>query len=240
LGDAEFASRLSTVQRALYLRFNEGYHSASTVSAVRAELCGQALRLVSLLSEHVPAATPTTHALAALTYLYAARLPARLDAAGDLNTLADQDRSLWDRRLVEEGLASFDRSRAGSDVSAYHVEAAIAVVHASARTFAETDWSAIVSLYDRLLTVAPSPVVALNRAIALGQLDSERGLRELSIIADADRLSAYPFYPAAFGDLELRRGNLEAACRHFSKALGLARNDAERRFLEKRLRSCAS
>jgi RNA polymerase sigma-70 factor (ECF subfamily) len=238
--DAEFDTRLSTVRRSLYLLFNEGYHGASAEAAVRTELCEQALRLTLLLSEHPGAATPVTHALAALMCLYAARLPARVDAAGDLSTLADQDRSRWDARLATRGLALFERAAIGEDVSAYHVEAAIAVAHASARTFEETDWQSIVSLYDRLAAFAPSTVVSLNRAIALGQIDPEGGLRELLTMPDRDRLSDYPFYPAAIGDLELRRGDIEAARRHFSIAHELARNDAERRFLEKRLRKCTA
>jgi RNA polymerase sigma factor (sigma-70 family) len=239
LGDAEFASRLSTVRRALYLLFNEGYHGASAESAVRVELCDEAMRLLALLREHPPAATPTTNALAALMCLHAARLPARLDEAGDLSALVDQDRSRWDAGLVAEGLALLERSAAGQEVSAYHIEAAIAAAHASARTLEETDWRSIVSLYDRLMDIAPSPVVALNRAIAIGQAEgAERGLEELQAIADRDRLSHYPFYPAALGELELCRGDRAAAREHFRAAFDLARNETERRFLEKRLRSC--
>jgi RNA polymerase sigma-70 factor (ECF subfamily) len=239
LGDAEFAARLSTVRRALYLLFNEGYHGASAESPVRAELCDEAMRLTALLREHPPAATPTTSALAALMALDAARLPARIDAGGDLSALVDQDRSRWDARLVSEGLALLERSAAGDELSAYHVEAAIAAVHAGARTLPETDWSSIAGLYDRLMAIAPSPVVALNRAIAIGQRDGpDRGLQELAAIADRDRLSAYPFYPAALGELELRRGDRRAARGHLRAALAIARNGAERRFLEKRLRRC--
>jgi RNA polymerase sigma factor (sigma-70 family) len=235
LGDAEFAARLSTVRRALYLLFNEGYHGASA-EAVRVELCDEAIRLTELLGEHAPAATPTTHALAALMHLHAARLSARVDAAGDLSALADQDRSRWDARHIAAGLAHFDRSAAGDEVSAYHFEAAIAAVHAGAPSAAETDWTAIVSFYDRLLELAPSPVVALNRAIAVGERDgAERGLAELHAIADRERLARYPFYPAALGELELRRGDRARAREHFAAALALARNAAERRFLEKRL-----
>jgi RNA polymerase sigma-70 factor (ECF subfamily) len=239
LGDAEFASRLETVSRALYLLFSEGYHGASSEAAVRVDLCHEAIRLTALLREHPPAATPATGALAALMSLHAARLPARIDSAGDLSALVDQDRSRWDARLVSEGLALFERSAAGQEVSAYHLEAAIAVVHASARTLEETDWHSIVSLYDRLMDVAPSPVVALNRAIAVGQRDGpERGLEELHAIPGRDRLSGYPFYPAALAELELRRGDRMAARKHFRAALDLARNGTERRFLEKRLRAC--
>jgi RNA polymerase sigma-70 factor (ECF subfamily) len=236
LGDAEFTSRLSTVRRALYLLFSEGYHGASAESAVRVELCSEAMRLTALLREYPPAAVPTTDALAALMCLHAARLPARLDSAGDLSTLVNQDRSLWDARLIAEGLSLLERSAAGDEVTAYHVEAAIAAVHAGARSLEETDWKAIVSLYDRLMDIEPSPVVALNRAIAIGQRDgAERGLSELHAISDVERLSRYPFYPAALGELELRRGNREAAGEHFRAALEMARNGAERRFLEKRL-----
>lgn len=240
LGDSEFAARLSTVQRALYLLFSEGYHGGSAACAVRAELCEEALRLTALLREHPPAATPATNALAALMCLYAARLPARIDSAGNLNALAFQDRARWDASLLAQGLALFESSAAGEELTAYHLEAAIAVVHTSARTFEETDWNEIASLYDRLMDVAPSPVVALNRAIAIGERDgAESGLRALGEVADRERLSKYPFYAAALGEFELRRGDRGAAQAHFRAALALARNEAERRFLDQRLRRCA-
>jgi RNA polymerase sigma-70 factor (ECF subfamily) len=239
LDDAEFTARLSTVRRALYLLFSEGYHGGSPEAAVRRELCEEAMRLTALLREHPPAATPVTTALAALMCLHAARLPARSDAAGELSALADQDRSRWDTALVAEGLALLERSASGDEVSPYHVEAAIAATHASAPRFEDTDWRAIVSLYDRLMAVAASPVVALNRAIAIGQLaGADRGLAELHAIADRERLARYPFYPAAIGELELRRGDRAAARTQFRAALALARNEAERRFLDRRLRSC--
>ena len=236
LNDVDFGSRLSGVLRALYLLFNDGYHSASAEAAVRAELCGEAIRLTRLLLEVPAAAQPETYALAALMSLQAARLPARIDATGDLSPLVEQDRSRWDRSLVEEGLALLDRSASGQAVTSYHVEAAIAAVHVAARRVEDTDWKAIVQLYDRLMDLAPSPVVALSRAIAVAQRDGpERGLDALRAIADSQRLRRYPFYPAAMGELERRRGNLEAARRHFAAAVALARNPVERRFLERRL-----
>jgi len=236
LTDSDFEERLTGVRRALYLVFSEGYHSASGEAAVRAELCGEAMRLTGLLREYPAADTPATNALAALMYLHAARLPARVDSAGDLHSLMQQDRSSWDARLLAQGLALFDRSAAGTELTGYHLEAAIAAAHASARSVEETDWAAIVSLYDRLMDVAPSPVVALNRAIAVAERDgAERGLEALRTIADHERLASYPFYPAALGELELRAGNRDRAREHFNAALGLARNSAERRFLEERL-----
>jgi RNA polymerase sigma factor (sigma-70 family) len=236
LSAEDFRSRLSAVRRALYLLFNEGYHGASPDGAVRADLVQEALRLVALLRAHPPAATPETNALAALLCLHAARLPARLDPAGELLPLADQDRSRWDARLVEEGIALLELSASGDELSAYHLEAAIAAEHASAPSVRETNWPAIVELYDRLMTIAPSPVVALNRAIALAERDGpERGLEELRSLPERKRLVRYPFYPAALGELELRRGRVNAAREHFAAALALARNPMERRFLERRL-----
>lgn len=235
LENDEFPSRIEVVRRALYLLFNEGYHGASPESVVRQELCGEAIRLIALLLEYPPAATPTTTALAALMCLHGARLPARI-SDGDLLSLFDQDRSLWDARLITEGLDLLERAAVGDEVSPYHIEAAIAAAHVGARSMEETDWPAIVSLYDRLMDISPSPVVALNRAIAVGQHDgAQLGLEELEAIEDGDRLSGYPFYPAAKGELELRRGDGEAARRHYEAALKLARNPTERRFLEKRL-----
>ena len=239
LSDSDFAERLSTVQRALYLLFNEGYHGASGEAAVRAELCGEAIRLTQMLREYPPAATPATDALASLMYLHAARLPARVDTEGDLHTLWEQDRSRWDSQLLAQGLELLERSASGTEVSAYHIEGAIAATHASARSLAETDWEAIVALYDRLLAISPSPVIALNRAIAVSERDgAERGLAELAAIPDKERLARYPFYQAALGDLQLQLGNVEPAREHFGAALGVARNDAERRFLERQLLKC--
>jgi RNA polymerase sigma factor (sigma-70 family) len=241
LADADFTARLSVVRRALYLLFNEGYHGASAEGAVRGELCGEAIRLVRLLLEHPPAAVPETQALAALMCLHAARLPARLDPAGDLNPLLDQDRSRWDASLIAAGLAHLERSAVGRDVTAYHLEAAIAAAHAGASSVAQTDWASIVALYDRLMAVAPSPVVALNRAIAVAERDGpERGLDALHAIADRGRLSRYPFYPAAIAELELRVGRPAAARDRFKEARTLARNPTERRFLEKRVQACES
>jgi RNA polymerase sigma factor (sigma-70 family) len=236
---ANFSARLPAVHRALYLLFSEGYHGASTQSAVRAELCHEAMRLAAVLLEHPPGATPTTYALCALMCLTAARLPARLDAAGNLNSLMDQDRSLWDRKLVLEGLRLLELSATGSELSGYHIEAAIASVHSTAAHVAATDWKTIVSLYDTLMAIHPSPVVALNRAIAVAQHEgSARGLDEIGAIEQRDRLAAYPFYSAALGELELRRGRLKTAHEHFRAALALARNPTERRFLEQRANAC--
>jgi RNA polymerase sigma factor (sigma-70 family) len=236
---AEFSTRLPAVQRALYLLFNEGYHGASAATPVRVELCREAMRLVALLLGHPFGATPGTYALAALIWLGAARLPARVDAAGNLIALLDQDRSQWDQELVREGLKLLDLSATGSQFTEYHLEAAIASIHGCARRPEDTDWATIVSLYDTLLTLHPSPVVALNRAIAVAQNEGpERGLEEIRAIGDRDRLAAYPFYSAALGELELRRGRHAAARRHFGAALAVARSPMERRFLDRRAAAC--
>jgi len=233
---ADFSTRLPAVHRALYLLFNEGYHGASPESAVRAELCQEAMRLTAMLLKHPLGTTPATYALAALMCLDAARLPARVDTSGNLNSLFDQDRSRWDRELVADGLRLLDLAATGSELTEYHVEAAIASVHARALRAENTDWKAIVSLYDTLMTIRPSPVVALNRAIAVAQSEGpERGLEEIGSISGRERLAAYPFYPAALGELEFRRGRHETAREHFRAALALARNPAERRFLKQRM-----
>jgi RNA polymerase sigma factor (sigma-70 family) len=240
VADAEdFAARLPAVQRALYLLFNEGYHGASPESAVRGELCREAMRLAALLREHPLAATPATYALSALMCLHAARLPARLDPSGDLRPLFDQDRSRWDSNLIGEAGRLLDAAASGSEITDYHLEAAIAWVHTTAQRAEDTDWGTIVSLYDKLLVMRPSPVVALNRAIAVAENEGpERGIEEINAIADRERLAAYPFYPAALGELELRRGRRETAREHFRAALALARNPTERRFLDQRVSAC--
>jgi RNA polymerase sigma factor (sigma-70 family) len=237
---ADLAGRLPAVQRALYLIFSEGYHGASAQAVVRADLCQEAIRLTRLLANHPLAATPATHALLALMYLGAARLPARLDASGNLTALFDQDRSLWDRAMIGDGIAWLERSATGAALSRYHVEAAIAAVHIRAASVAATNWPEIVTLYDALMRIAPSPVVALNRAIAIAQCDGpQRGLEAIERITDCDRLGTYPFYHAARAELELRRGDGAKACEHFNAAIAAARNAGERRFYERRLGEAA-
>lgn len=236
---ADFSARLPAVQRALYLLFNEGYHGASAESAVRAELCQEAMRLAALILEHPLGATPSSYALSALMSLNKARLPARLDASGRLNSLFEQDRSLWDQKLVGEGLELLELSAKGPELTEYHLEAAIAAVHATATAIANTNWGEIVSLYDTLMTIRSTPIVVLNRAIALGQRDGpEHGLDQLRTIVDSERLAKYPFYEASLGEFELQSGRPEIARGHFAKALKLARNVTERKFFERRIVDC--
>jgi RNA polymerase sigma-70 factor (ECF subfamily) len=237
---ADFEPRLSAVHRAIYLLFSEGYHGACVEAVIRVDLCQEALRLVRLLVGHHSSATPTTHALAALMCLHAARLPGRADEAGRLRPFVDQDRSRWDTILLAEGFVHLDRSATGGRVSEYHVEAGIAALHASAASMKETNWAEIVRLYDVLMKISPSPVVALNRAMAMAEYEGpERGLAEIAMIADADRLAAYPFYPAAVAELELRLARPLVARKYFQRAKDLARNEGERRFVDQRLEECA-
>lgn len=237
----EVTSRLGDVLRALYLLFNEGYHGSHPERTVREELCEEAMRLCGLLAEHETARTPETCALFALMCLHAARLPGRLDEAGELAALEDQDRSKWDRGLIERGLDLLESSASGERLTPYHVEAAIASEHAAAKSVRETNWSRIVGLYDVLYGLRPTPVVALNRAVALAQRDGpEKGLAELERLAHEGRLSQYPFLEAARGELERQAGHLAAARAHFLNAADLARGDLERRFLQRRALACAS
>jgi RNA polymerase sigma-70 factor (ECF subfamily) len=234
------SSRLPAVQRALYLLFNEGYHGASPKAAVRAELCREAMRLTALLLADERTAMPATFGLGALMCFDAARLPARIDSEGALIPLAKQDRGTWDRELMQEGFKLLATAAQGPFLSEYHVEAAIASTHASAPRAEDTDWSTIVWLYDILLTIRPSPIVALNRAIAVSKVEGpERGLGELAELASCDRLAAYPFYPAAQGELELELGLFESARDHFRSAAAAARNPSERHFFLGRLASSA-
>jgi RNA polymerase sigma-70 factor (ECF subfamily) len=241
LADADLRPRLATVQHALYLLFNEGYHGASPSSPIRVDLCAEALRLVRLLVGNDSLATPSAHALAATMCLSAARLPGRVDASGRLRALFEQDRSRWDAELISEGLDHLERSAFGNAVGAYHVEAGIAAIHATASSAAETDWPAIVSMYETLMKITPTPVVALNLAMALAQARGpEAGLEAISRIEDARRLARYPFYEAALGELEMQVGRMEVARTHFLAAWNVARSDAERVFLAERARLCSA
>jgi RNA polymerase sigma-70 factor (ECF subfamily) len=234
-------ARLPAVRSAIYLLFNEGYHGANPQHAVREDLCFEAMRLGVLLSELPAAALPGTHALVALFCLLAARLAARVDDDGNLLLLAEQDRRRWDRELIEEGLRRLALSAQGEELTAWHLEAAIAARHAAADSFEATDWTSIRELYDLLLRLRPTPVVALNRAIAVGMAEGpEAGLRALADIDDRERLMRYPFLPAATAEFEQRAGRPERAAELLRAALQLVRNQAEEDVLKRKLEACSA
>ncbi len=238
---AQVRARLPSVQSAVYLLFNEGYHGAHPQHAVREDLCHEAMRLGVLLSRLPAAAGPETQALLALFCFLAARLSARVGDDGNLLLLAEQDRRRWDPELIAEGLRRLDLSAEGEALTAWHLEAAIAARHSAAAGFAETDWASIRRLYDLLLRLRPTPVVALNRAIAVGMAEgAEAGLRALAEIEDPERLARYPFFPAAVAEFELRAGRPERAARLLRDALLLVRNPAEGAVLARKLAACGS
>ncbi len=236
-----FTERLEAVYQAIYLLFNEGYHGSQSETTIREDLCYEALRLALLLCEHPQGARPRTFALVALFCFNAARLPGRVDAEGFLIQLESQDRSTWDQQLITQGFVSLEKSAAGSELSEYHLEAAIACLHSSAETYANTDWSRILELYNLLYQLKPTPIVALNRAIAVGySRGPDEGLRELESILDLSKLKDYPFYPAARGEFHRLAGRFAEARLCFQTALDWARNPAETELLSRKLAMCES
>lgn len=235
---AELPERLDTLLDVLYLTFNEGYSAHAGEELVRHDLCAEAIRLGRALAEHPATSGPAVHALLALMLLQAARLPARVDAAGELAILAEQERALWDGRMLAEGLRMLGRSASGERLTAYHVEAAIASYHAIARSFEETDWRAIVAQYDELLELKPSPVVALNRAVAVAMADGPAaGIDAIEAIASHPALGSYLPLFATLGELWLRRGDPARAAAYFTRALELPGSMTEKRFLLRKLHS---
>jgi RNA polymerase sigma-70 factor, ECF subfamily len=233
--DGELAARLDGVLRTLYVLFLEGYSAHAGDSQIDEDLCHTAIRLSAMLLA-TRFSTPRGQALHALFLLQTARLPSRVDAAGDLVPLDRQDRARWDRALIAQGFEHLGRASTGDVVSPFHLEAAIAACHALAATYAATDWPQIVALYDQLLALTPSPVIALQRAIAVGRADGARaGLRALQGLVGNDRLEDDPVLAAAIGELEAQRGDVRAARTAYRRALELAGTSPERRFLEERL-----
>jgi RNA polymerase sigma-70 factor (ECF subfamily) len=236
---SEVRERLEAVYQAIYLLFNEGYHGSRSEQTVREDLCFEAIRLALLLSEHPEGDQPTTHALLALLFFHAARLPGRLDDDGDLVQLEMQDRSRWNRELMARGFHFLEKSATGNELSEYHLQAGIASLHCAAATYEETDWPRILELYDLLYRLKPSPIVGLNRAVAVGKARGpEEGLAELRKISDPAKLEEYPFYPAAQGEFHLLAGRPAEAAKHFERAIELAQSRSATSFFERKLKSC--
>ena len=236
----ELTRRLDSVLQSLYLLFNEGYKASGGDKLVREELCHEAIRLTELLAQHRAGNQPPTHALLALMLLNAARNPAREDHQGNLLRLEEQDRTRWDQTMIARGMLRLNQSATGVEISQYHLEAGIAACHATAIDFQTTDWERILSLYDRLMDVDDSPVIALNRAVALANVHGpQEGLKAVLAIRDRDKLAAYYLFYSVIGELEMRMNNRESATEQFRKAFDLAETKSERAFLLKRLQQCA-
>jgi len=235
--DEVLAARLPAVLAVVYLVFNEGYRATEGNELIRHELCREAIRLGRILAEVMPD-QPEVHGLLALMLLHDARWPARVGAGGDLVLLADQDRSQWNRAQILEGSALVEASVQGARrLGPYQLQAAIAAVHDRAPSAAATDWTTITNLYERLLDLAPGPVVELNRAVAIAMADSPRcGLAALDRIRDRETLATNHLYHSTRGALLALEGRVDEATTSYQMALELAGTSAERRFLEHRLR----
>jgi len=228
----DLAPRLDGVLAALYLLFNEGYKASAGDRLLREELCQEAVRLTSLLLAHPAGQTPRSHALLALMLLTAARFPSRLDAHGDLLRLDDQDRSRWDQSLVARGLLQLGEAARGGALSEYHLQAGIAAIHCTAAEAGSTDWAQILRHYDALNALKPSPIVALNRAVAVAYLQGPRaGLDAIAAIPQRERLESDYLLHAVVGELQWRAHNHRAAAESFRQALQLAQVGPEQQYL---------
>ena len=234
-GDAELPDRLDAVLSVVYLIFNEGYVASDGGALVRDDLCAEAIRLARLLAELMPD-EPEVLGLLALLLLTQSRRAARIGQDGSLVLLPDQDRSLWDRELIAEGQRLVRACLRRNMPGPYQIQAAINAVHSDAIDAAQTDWSQILRLYDQLLGCAPTQVVALNRAVALAEVDSPSA--GLAAVDELDLVGYHPYH-AARADLLVRLGQAAAAVPEYEAALAATANSAERRFLEQRKRSAA-
>lgn len=229
--------RLDGVLQTLYLLFNEGYKASSGETLIRQELCSEAIRLVILLAEHPVGNQPRTHALVALMLLNGARLPTRVDPEGNILRLKDQDRSHWNRPMIASGILHLGQSAAGNELSEYHLQAGIAACHCTAADYQSTDWPRILSLYDQWMEINKSPVVALNRAVAVANVDGPRaGIEAVEAIRNRDQLDSYYLLYAVLGEFEAQLHHFQAAANYLQKALLLTELKSEHAFLSKKLR----
>jgi len=226
------------VLEAIYLMFNEGYAATAGDTLIREDIAAASIRLAALLTRHPATAVPRCWALLALLLLHAARFAARVSSDGHLFLLRDQDRSKWDRRLTDEGLRALDRAADGDEISRYHIEAEIASCHAVAANWDATDWPRILDCYNQLWAMTGSPIVGLNRAIAVARVGgAAAALAEIESIAESPALASYHLLAAVRAELWTELGDRDRAAECYRAALALAAVGPERRFLSARLAS---
>jgi predicted RNA polymerase sigma factor len=228
--------RLDAVLEVLYLLFTEGYAATEGDRLIKNDLCAEAIRLAETLAENPATAQPECHALLALMLFQAARLPARIDALGDLLLLEEQDRKLWDQSMIHLGLLHLEQAARGSTLSAYHLQAEIAAMHSTTEHFTLTNWENILELYDLLREKQPTPVVLINRAVAVAQVKGpSAGLIALEAIPKNSQVERYPFLHAAEGEFHRRLGHTRDAEISFQRALQSAHTEPQQRFLMRKL-----
>jgi RNA polymerase sigma-70 factor (ECF subfamily) len=239
--DKELKLRLSTVLHVLYLLFNEGYSATEGEDLVRQDLCEEAVRLATLLAAHPTGNSPETHALLALMLFHASRFPTRTDSDGNLIVLSEQDRTKWDRQMIQRGYYHLDRAATGKAMSEYHLQASIAACHASAQNYESTDWKAILGFYDMLILMNRSPVLLLNRAVAICMLEgTSLGLEELDKLKNLPSLKDYYLLPATYAEFHRLAGDHKKAKEYYQKTLELVRTKPERQFITNRLNEVSS
>jgi RNA polymerase sigma factor (sigma-70 family) len=233
----ELEERLPPVLGILYLLFNEGYNAHQGEDLIRQDLCEEAIRLGSILANSSAGNRPAVHALLSLMLLQGARLPSRTDEQGNLLVLAEQDRSLWHQEMIQLGLHHLGLSAEGNQLTSYHLEAGIAACHAIAPNYESTDWSRISGYYDDLLVQNPSPVIVLNRAVAISMLRGpDAAIEELENLKQDSSMKAYYLFPATLAELHMRKGDKRSAAEYYERALQLVGTEPERRFLQRKLK----
>ena len=236
----ELHERLENVYTVIYLLFNEGYNSGVADTLIRKDLCVEAIRLCKLLSEHRVGEQTETFALLALMCFHAARFDARLDEEGSIILLKEQNRTLWNRELIEKGNYFLNKASAGNEYTAYHLEASIASLHCAAESFEKTDWKLILKLYDALVLQKDSPVIRLNRAIVIAKLYTpDRAIEEINKIDGMESLTkSYYLFSATLGEMYLQKKEFKTAKNYFDTALGLTTSNAEKNLIKKKISCC--
>ncbi len=233
----ELKKRLDVVLHSIYLLFNEGYSSSNKSVLIRKDLCEEAIRLALMLTENEYISQPKCHALVALMTLLASRFESRLDENGEIILLEEQNRTKWNADLINIGLDYLNKSSAGNELSDYHIEAAIVAEHSIAKNFNETNWQRILTLYDILKQINPSPVVLLNRAIVIGKISGAKpAIEEINSIPDIEKLiGSNHLFSAVLGEMYKQNNNTTEALIYFEKSLQLTNSDTEKKLIQKKI-----